>query len=43
MFSAVVFTMMKADRGKIEDAKAVEKQIYMAKAFGLDQFYLPTL
>ncbi|CAI5652848.1 unnamed protein product [Oreochromis niloticus] len=36
MFSAVVFTMMKADRGKIEDVKAVEKQIYMAKAFGLD-------
>ncbi|XP_030596078.1 immunoglobulin superfamily member 2-like [Archocentrus centrarchus] len=38
MFSAVVFTMMKADKDKIKDMKAVKRQqIYtVVRAFGLD-------
>ncbi|XP_051275436.1 signal-regulatory protein beta-2-like [Dicentrarchus labrax] len=38
VYSAVVFTMMKTDRGAIKDAKAAERErIYTAvKAFGLD-------
>ena len=38
VYSGVVFTMMKTDRGAIKDATAAERErIYAAvKAFGLD-------